>query len=787
MKVKEMEFDFPAVSMISFDRIFESLEKMANEDSESVSTFAKQLLKDLEPYPELREGIPDYEGLKPYWDQVQLLSRALFPDVLLTNEIKGLCAPFQFESFYNSTRFQNILDAAGKDYQHENKLLDPDLMYIVGCVTILAMHYGYNADFTRPFIMKIPNAQGQMRFYRLAFNADLIDIIPTDKAKKITEEDFHELLDQMDNIEIWKEKFPKDSYIMKGIGIINLFDVTIDQSLSMISSNLLTKTPDLFEKLTDNVRALFNIPDLQVGFLGMKNNSLEAPPHKGHVSSILLSDQESHSCDGMFCEYAEDKLFNKHEPLAISDVDRYVKLSNVKLGKYLKKKGIQSYVMAPMIHDDQLLGYLELGSTRKRELNSLSVSKLQQLLPILAMAASRFEEEAKNKIEAIIQEECTTIHQSVKWRFEEEATNYLHKQEAGEQPSFKDIIFKDVYPLYGQTDIKGSSTIRNEAVIKDLTSQLNEVRIILEKAYELKHLPTFEELMFRIDTFLLELNDELMAGSEHKILGFLKSEIYPVFGHLKSLHPSLDKMIKHYKSLLNKEMDIIYNARRDFDESVTRINQTLAAFIDEKQIEAQSMFPHYFERYKTDGVEYNMYIGQSITNLETFDPLYLTNLRLWQLIVMCDMENEFHRLQKDLKTPLEVASLVLAYNTPLSIHFRLDEKRFDVEGAYNARYEIVKKRVDKAHIKGTDERITQPGKIVVIYTTRQDETEYKKHFRFLASKGYIDFDSIEQLELENLQGITGLKALRVAVNYADGDNRSSVTYEQLINEISNKE
>ncbi len=29
----------------------------------------------------------------------------------------------------------------------------------------------------------------------------------------------------------------------------------------------------------------------------------------------------------------------------------------------------------------------------------------------------------------------------------------------------------------------------------------------------------------------------------------------------------------------------------------------------------------------------------------------------------------------------------------------MDEKRFDVDGAYNARYEIVKKRIDKAYVK----------------------------------------------------------------------------------------
>ena len=87
--------------------------------------------------------------------------------------------------------------------------------------------------------------------------------------------------------------------------------------------------------------------------------------------------------------------------------------------------------------------------------------------------------------------------------------------------------------------------------------------------------------------------------------------------------------------------------------------------------------------------------------------------------------------------PIEIASLILVYNTPLSVHFRMDEKRFDVEGAYNARYEIIKKRVDKAHIKGTTERITQPGRIAIIYSQEQDAREYRTYLNFLIAKGIV--------------------------------------------------
>src|SRR6185295_7744256 len=113
---------------------------------------------------------------------------------------------------------------------------------------------------------------------------------------------------------------------------------------------------------------------------------------------------------------------------------------------------------------------------------------------------------------------------------------------------------------------------------------------------------------------------------------------------------------------------------------------------------------------------------------------------------------------------LETTQLILCYSNPFSILFRMDEKRFDVSGAYNIRYEIVKKRIDKAHIKDTNERITQPHKIAVIYTQEKEAREYERYFDYLRSKDLITGE-VEHLEVEALQGMQGLRALRITVNY----------------------
>src|SRR5690606_13730343 len=106
---------------------------------------------------------------------------------------------------------------------------------------------------------------------------------------------------------------------------------------------------------------------------------------------------------------------------------------------------------------------------------------------------------------------------------------------------------------------------------------------------------------------------------EQAIFDFVKEDIEPVFTHIRKIDNALDKLITSYKSKINPETESYYGHRHDYEESVTQINKKLTAVIDGRQGDAQSMYPHYFERYKTDGVEHNLYIGGEIAPDSKFD------------------------------------------------------------------------------------------------------------------------------------------------------------------------
>jgi len=289
--------------------------------------------------------------------------------------------------------------------------------------------------------------------------------------------------------------------------------------------------------------------------------------------------------------------------------------------------------------------------------------------------------------------------------------------------------------------------------------------------------------MYRVKSHLADITEVLHTNSEQALFNFVKDEVLPVFNYLRDRDEEVGQLIRKYEGMIDEHTETYYDHRKNYDESVMQINQELAAVLDQKQLGAQEMFPHYFERYKTDGVEHNMYIGESISGDQKFDKLFLNNLRLWQLQTMVDMENRYYNLKAELPIKLDVASLILVYNTSLSIRFRMDEKRFDVDGTYNARYEIIKKRIDKSYIKGTNERVTQSGKMVIIYSQKEDEMEYLRYIRFLKSKGYFT-NNIEIVELEGLQGVTGLKAIRAEILYHSGaEPEKTYTYEELMQEL----
>ncbi|WP_121667958.1 GAF domain-containing protein [Mesonia aquimarina] len=782
--------DFPFQVKISFKKVIDAYrERIKTEEKPITKDYLEKMLAYIEDYPQLESGIDNVEDLNKHNKTIEILLDDLFPNVLTNNEIKAASTPRNNFIFNSSKRFDEILEKAGKDYKFSVRNLSPDLDYVYGCILILNQYFGHEVDFTRPFYIDIPDENGIMHHYRLAVNADFVSFEPTDKAIELSDKDIDKLIQNTDDIELWREKFPPQSWIFKGFVILNLTDVTVDDGISDLKTQLINnRIPDEenIQSLVNIFRSIYKIPDLRVGFTMFdKSETTFYKMEKGKVKSFILNNEKECDCEEVLCKNAFKSLLKNHKYFTIANVEDYaLKTNHNLLSETLLTNEVKSCILAPMAKNDELLGVLELVSYRKNELNNINAVKLEDILPYITTAVERNTAEFENRVKAVIQSECTSIHPSVLWVFEEEAKRYIKDLDNDGVSSFRDIAFKDIYPLYGQIDIVGSSDERNKAIQKDLLQQLGMITKIIDDAMEIEELPIYEQVKFRVNEFSENLKDNLNASSEQRIINFIFKEIKPMMQHLKKQSRKLRRKIDKYSECMDPSSGVIYSERKNYDDTVQRINRTLSRFIDRKQIDAQKIFPHYFERYKTDGVDHNIYIGEEMTKNRTFSKVYLYNLRLWQLQIMCEMENKFYHIQKDMPLKLDAASLILVFNSTLSIRYRMDEKKFDVDGTYNARYEIIKKRIDKAYVKGTEERITQKGKIAIIYSQKSDQREYLRYIKYLQSKNYIG-ENVELLELEDVQGVVGLKAIRVEVLYhkEDTDDKETFTYEALMEEL----
>ena len=159
MKIKHntvlQDTELPMQFTISFDKVISFYKKYADKAHENhpYHNSAKKMVDEIQKFPELVEGFSDFSLLDKYKDQIDLILNPLFPEALSSNEIKAASIPFSFTSFKFTTRFENILKDAGKDYILKARNFEDDLFYIAACTWILAVVHNYFIDLKRPFFL----------------------------------------------------------------------------------------------------------------------------------------------------------------------------------------------------------------------------------------------------------------------------------------------------------------------------------------------------------------------------------------------------------------------------------------------------------------------------------------------------------------------------------------------------------------------------------------------------------------------------------------------------------
>lgn len=753
--------DFPFQSVLSLRLLVEYWE---NAIESGQVPFGDRLLSHIRSIPALREAVSDPSSLEEHQDLIAYLMSAVIAPAQGEKELVAATVPFRFKSIFETEGFRRNISPRGFAGVKDHDLRAGKT--IQACLMILQQFYNLQVNFDKPVLMNMRDPHtGLDKVYRIDISRQFCEIVNKSELAPIDPRIIKFLTEKVDDVDLWLQYIRPENFEFRGFMVVRLTDVTEQEMVSAIRYDLIERDAfsrkESFTAIQHKLRAVFRLPDMRLG-LGYFDSDNKMVLSTDQDSDCWKSLAESEGYDAHCSDFhgsVYERSWMEGRPIAVEDLTVYPYRSKVE--DALISKGIRSILLAPLVEAGESIGMLELASPHPGELNPMMANKLERVLPMFTSAVKRVKEESVTEVRAIIQEECTNIHPVVQWRFFEAGRRVLEKRRRGEPAAFEDIVFRDVHPLFGMVDIRNSSLERTVAIQGDLVENLTMARELLETIQRGAYLPAVDEMLHKTNVHLEKISHGLGAGDEISTLEFLHREINPLLTHFEH-EPEHARDIAQYRSNLDPAFGAVYRRRRDFEESLARINTMINNHLNEAQVTAQEMFPHYFEKYQTDGVEYTLYLGTSLTKNRRFDPFFLKNFRIWQLLLSCKIEKRMEVLKPTLKIPLDITQLILVHDQQLAIRFRPDEKQFDVDGAYDIRYEIIKKRIDKATVKGSGERLTQPGHIAVIYNQPKVQDEYRRYFDYLVAKGVID-DEVEDLELDELPGATGLRALRVRV------------------------
>ncbi len=768
-----LEGEFPFEIRLSLDALIRFWDEMARDDSVR-GELARSLQTRLQETPELRGPIEDLSVLDRHRSLLDALMSAVFPAAFMEQSHSAALVPFKLTSIYGSRAFERTLMGSDGAVQGQLNLDARSLKsfrLLNAYALILERVYGVHSHVDYPLIFTIKAREtGLDRHFKIYFDGGFVDVEPLHPFPPLDEELRRRLNAHAVDAEGLAALIPPGSVRFCGFTVFKAVDVTDQEVLSSIKRDLIDKESIVsntrFDALQAKLRTLFHRPELRLSLAAIEGSRVLVL-NSGHrlASGCIFADSVHHKA-AEFAGSVYEQAIAGGEPIFVDDVAAAAVKTAV--DEAILRKGMRSVAIAPLHYQGESIGTLSLTSPNPGDINSLLGPRLQEVLPLFSMAVKRSVDELHARIQAFIKEKATAIHPVVEWRFRQAVLESLEGQPAGE-PSGGDlppIVFRDVHPLYAVSDIRGSSTHRSAAIQADLLAQLALAREVLRVAHDARALPILEHLTDRVDLHSSAIEVNLRSGDEVGVMTFLRADVEPLFDHLQTFGEPVRQRIDAYRSAVDPGLGLVYARRKDFDKSVTLINEAISSYIDLEEQAAQSMCPHYFEKQKTDGVDYTIYVGRSLREDGIFDALYLKNLRLWQLMVACGVALRAERLKDRLPVPLDVTSLILIQHAPLAIRFRVDEKRFDVDGTYNVRYEIIKKRIDKATIRGTAERLTQPGKIALVYSHGSEAQEWREYIEYLQRLRYLTPDT-EELELDELQGAQGLRALRVTVDLAN--------------------
>ncbi len=766
-------------SVLSLDPLIDYWRKTVAPGSSFMSELFGRIEEKLALVPGLMGEIGDPALLETHADLVRALMAVAFPAATWQTHLICAATPYTHRPFFYTPaakrqligedgQFKGIIKDSESDYQHYRWLRT----YWQILEKIYGIAYGRNA----PVVRIVPDPEtGLDRYFRIQHDWQFLDVRTIGEPRALTDEERKQIVDHIDNPGMLARLIPPQKFEFRGFGIVQAIDVTESEVLSALEKDLIDQetiySPQGFSRLQLRLRTLFSRPDLRAGMGALIDDQILVLNDCDRGSGQCLFYNSSHLPVRELEASLWVKAVTRGETVYVADL-RSQNLS-CDAEKDLLDAGMRSLLIVPLFYQGAAVGTFHLLSPRPDDFGVRDRILAKPLVSLFAMAVKRGLEEMNSEVQCIIKEKCTAVHPSVEWRFRRAALRQMEQKRQGRTVDLEPIVFKEVVPFFGQSDIRGSAEIRAHCIHADLVEQLALAQGVMDWAVQARDWPLIKALRHRLKARSDSVGKGGGADPESDIFDFLRDEIENSFDDLYRLGPRVAQAVTRYRQALDPQTGTVARKRNEFETSLAMLNERLSAYLDQLEETAQKDFAHYFEKHQTDGIDYVIFMGAALSENGHFSSFQLRSMVLWQMILACGMARQAASIKPRLAVPLDTCQLIFYNPKPLTIRFRYDEKRFDVDGASDARLETIKSRLDKAMVKGGRERLTQPGRLAVVYTHPDEGRELMQYAGYLQAEGYFQKEA-EFIDLEELPGLRGLKALRLEIQLEGSAPANSV-------------
>src|SRR5690606_28509048 len=145
--------------------------------------------------------------------------------------------------------------------------------------------------------------------------------------------------------------------------------------------HLIQPNTESFQYLIQDIRRIFNIPDLQLGSYSVAENII-TPPFDRSFDMLTILPTEHVGIKNYACNHINNELFKDCKPTIIANVETYHKQTNGnRLSKILLERGLKSVALIPIPINGELGFIVELAAFKPNQLNAINMVKLDTIMP----------------------------------------------------------------------------------------------------------------------------------------------------------------------------------------------------------------------------------------------------------------------------------------------------------------------------------------------------------------------------------------------------------------------